>query len=58
LGWQLAGGLADPPDAQQVMLRDPQLDAMLAAHRQAGGAPALQMSAGFLRNATFEGTSR
>lgn len=42
----------------QVMLRDPQLDALLAAHRQSAGTSALQMSAGFLRNATFEGASR
>ena len=38
-----------------VMLRDPQLDALLAAHRQFGGASALQMPTGFLRNATFDG---
>lgn len=37
-----------------MMLRDPQLDQWLAAHRQAGGNSALQMPAGFLRNATFE----
>jgi sigma-E factor negative regulatory protein RseA len=42
--------LGSPP-----MLRDPQLDALLAAHRQFGGTSALQMPAGFLRNATFEG---
>ena len=42
----------------QVMLRDPQLDALLAAHRQFGGTSALQMPAGFLRNATFEGAAR
>jgi sigma-E factor negative regulatory protein RseA len=41
-----------------VMLRDPKLDEFLAAHRQLGGASALQMPAGFLRNATFEGASR
>lgn len=41
-----------------VMLRDPQLDALLAAHRQHGGVSALQMPAGFLRNATFTETSR
>jgi len=40
------------PDAQ-LMIRDPQLDALLAAHRQFGGTSALQMPAGFLRNATF-----
>jgi len=38
----------------QVMIRDPQLDALLAAHRQFGGTSALQMPSGFLRNATFE----
>lgn len=38
-----------------VMLRDPQLDALLAAHRQFGGASAFQMPTGFLRNATFDG---
>lgn len=49
---------ASPPqlaaDAAQVMLRDPQLDALLAAHRQFGGTSALQTPTGFLRNATFE----
>lgn len=39
--------------APALMIRDPQLDAMLAAHRQMGGATALQMPSGFLRNATF-----
>lgn len=42
-----------------VMIRDPRLDEMLAAHRQfGGGASALQTTAGFLRNATFEGPGR
>lgn len=41
-----------------VMIRDPQLDALLLAHRQFGGTSALQMPAGFVRNATFEGASR
>lgn len=40
--------------AAPVMIRDPQLDALLAAHRQFGGTSALQMPTGFLRNATFE----
>lgn len=40
----------------QVMLRDPRLDQLLEAHRQAGGAT--QMPSSFLRNATFEGQSR
>jgi hypothetical protein len=37
-----------------VMLRDPHLDALMAAHRQFGGPSALQNSSGFLRNATFD----
>ena len=41
-----------------VMIRDPQLDEFLAAHRQLGGASALQMPSGFLRNATFEAPAR
>jgi sigma-E factor negative regulatory protein RseA len=40
------------------MIRDPRLDALLAAHRQFGGTSALQMPSGFLRNATFEESSR
>lgn len=42
----------------QTMLRDPRLDELLAAHKQYGGASALQMPAGFLRNATFEAPQR
>jgi sigma-E factor negative regulatory protein RseA len=42
----------------QLMLRDPRLDELLAAHRQSGGASALPTSAGFLRNATFEPPAR
>lgn len=45
---------AEPP----VMLRDPRLDELVAAHRQFGGTSALQMPAGFLRNATFEPSDR
>ena len=37
-----------------VMIRDPELDRLLAAHQQLGGHSALQRSSGFLRNATFE----
>jgi sigma-E factor negative regulatory protein RseA len=37
-----------------VVLRDPQLDELMAAHRQYGGMSALQMPAGFLRNATYD----
>lgn len=41
-----------------TMLRDPQLDELMAAHRQLGGHSALQVPAGFLRNATYEGAGR
>jgi sigma-E factor negative regulatory protein RseA len=41
-----------------VMLRDPRLDQLLAAHKQLGGTSALQMPAGFLRNATFDNPGR
>ena len=43
-------------NAPQVMLRDPRLDQLLEAHRQAAGGA--QMPSGFLRNATFESPSR
>lgn len=50
------------PAAQQVLVvsergtlvRDARTQELLAAHRQLGGASALQMPSGFLRNATFE----
>lgn len=49
---------SEPNDANgsgaEVMLRNPQLDAMIAAHSQLGGGSALQMPSGFLRNATFD----
>lgn len=45
-------------DGQQIMIRDPRLDELLAAHKQFGSTSALQMPAGFLRNATFEAPSR
>ncbi len=44
----------DGQDQGQIMLRDPRLDELLAAHRQLGNnTSALQMPAGFLRNANF-----
>ncbi len=52
-----ASAMLPVPEAS-VMLRDPQLDALMAAHRQFGGASALQMPTGFLRNATFDGADR
>jgi sigma-E factor negative regulatory protein RseA len=50
----IAAASEQPP----VMLRDPRLDELLAAHRQYGGASALPTVAGFLRNATFEQPER
>jgi sigma-E factor negative regulatory protein RseA len=41
-----------------VMIRDPRLDELMAAHRQLGGHSAFQVPAGFIRNATFEGNAR
>jgi sigma-E factor negative regulatory protein RseA len=68
VGWQMAAfyGAADGgaqlaqagAPGQQVMLRDPRLDQLLAAHQQFGGTSALQMPAGFLRNATYERPAR
>ena len=49
--------VAASPEAQ-VMLRDPELDALLSAHRAMGGNSALQLPSGFLRNATFERPNR
>jgi sigma-E factor negative regulatory protein RseA len=40
-----------------VMLRNPQLDALIAAHNQVGGGSAFQMPSGFLRSATFNPTT-
>jgi len=40
-----------------VMLRDPRLDELLAAHRQYSSVAALQMPANFLRNASFSDAS-
>ena len=39
---------------QGPIVRDARLEELLAAHKQLGGASALQVPSGFLRNATFE----
>lgn len=44
--------------SEPQMLRDPELDALLAAHQQMGSNPALQGPSGFLRNATYNGPTR
>ena len=43
---------------QGAVIRDAQLEALMAEHRQHGGMSALQMPAGFLRNATYDATGR
>jgi sigma-E factor negative regulatory protein RseA len=64
-GPQLAGTkpapvVAEAPQAvvvqtpQGQMVRDPRLEQLLSEHRQYGGMSALQMPAGFLRNATYD----
>lgn len=54
-GPQLAGV---PANGGLVMIRNPKLDELLAAHQQLGGAGALQMPASFVRQATFEPQGR
>ncbi|WP_291011395.1 sigma-E factor negative regulatory protein [Hydrogenophaga sp.] len=43
---------------QGVLIRDAQLESLMAEHRQFGGVSALQMPAGFLRNATYDANGR
>lgn len=57
-------GLTEVPVAVLVstphgqVLRDPRMEALMRAHRQASSASALQVPAGFLRSATFDATQR
>lgn len=54
---QLAQGPAQQvlvASPQGPIVRDARLEELLAAHKQLGGASALQVPSGFLRNATFE----
>lgn len=53
---QEAAVVVDTP--QGMVIRDAQLEALMAEHRQNGGMSALQMPAGFLRNATYDATGR
>lgn len=50
--------LVTTSDGAPLMIRDPQLDAFLAAHKQFGGTSAFQKPSGFLSNAVFEGAAR
>jgi sigma-E factor negative regulatory protein RseA len=70
--WNLMSGSSAPASEPQlaqvellpatghspIMIRDPQLDELLTAHQQSAGISALQMPAGFLRNATYERPAR
>ena len=47
-----------PQASTSVMLRDPRLDELIAAHKQYGTTTTLQMPAEFLRNANFAAPSR
>lgn len=47
-----------PDESVPVLIRDPRLDQLLQAHQQFGGASALQMPSGFVRNATFDRPAR
>lgn len=60
VGWQLVTELGEhqPPMQQASMIRDPQLDALLAAHRQSGGTPSLPLATGSLSQAVFQGGGR
>ncbi|TFY96504.1 sigma-E factor negative regulatory protein [Ramlibacter rhizophilus] len=49
--------LASVP-ANELMIRDAQLDELLAAHQQLGGAGALQMPASFIREVSFDARNR
>jgi sigma-E factor negative regulatory protein RseA len=40
------------------VIRDAQLEALLAEHRQHGGMSALQTPTGFIRNATYDAAGR
>lgn len=59
---QLAQSASPAPSVQQIVVASPQgpivrdtrLEELLAAHRQLGGASALQAPSGFLQNAAFE----
>jgi sigma-E factor negative regulatory protein RseA len=49
---------AVPASASSGVVRDPQIEELMAAHRQWGGASALQTSAGFLRAASYDVPAR
>lgn len=72
LSWQMMIGLSQTtaapqlsrtestpsPELAQIMIRDPQLDKLLEAHRLNGDISALQLPAGFMRSATYDKLAR
>jgi len=55
---QLADSSEQTQPLASKLIRDPRLDEFLAAHQQLGGASALQLPVGFIRNATLDQPSR
>lgn len=49
-----SAAIVEVDTGQGTLIRDARLEQMLAEHRQYGGMSALQMPAGFLRNATYD----
>lgn len=49
-----SASIVEVDTGQGTLIRDARLEQMLAEHRQYGGMSALQMPAGFLRNATYD----
>jgi sigma-E factor negative regulatory protein RseA len=55
IAWGLLGAAPSTGQlAENQMIRNPELEALLAEHRQHAGLSAVQVSSGFLRNATYE----
>jgi hypothetical protein len=55
---QAASGIGSATPVGSVMIRDPQLDALLAAHRFAGSSNAWPGAVGFVRNVAWTGTGQ
>ncbi len=55
IAWGLLGTTSRTSElAESHMIRNPELEALLAEHRQHAGLSVVQVSSGFLRNATYE----
>lgn len=59
VAWNDHAGRLQPVQTERgVFMRDPQLQALLAEHRDNGGLNALQVPAGFMRNAAYAQSDR